>query len=115
PEPPSLEARCIRTSTPPPHLPPLPLHDALPISTTTTRPRRGTAPELRAPVAEPQRAGGEAACAASPARDDRRTTRQTRTLRTPLDRKSTRLNSSHRTISYAVFCLKKKNKTETLP
>src|SRR5207248_1640550 len=26
----------------------------------------------------------------------------------PLDRKSTRLNSSHRTISYAVFCLKKK-------
>src|SRR5437879_2671798 len=28
----------------------------------------------------------------------------------PLDRKSTRLNSSHRCISYAVFCLKKKNK-----
>src|SRR5437867_8808984 len=27
------------------------------------------------------------------------------------DRKSTRLNSSHRTISYAVFCLKKKNST----
>src|SRR5437867_8346743 len=26
----------------------------------------------------------------------------------PADRKSTRLNSSHRTISYAVFCLKKK-------
>src|SRR5207248_3425839 len=26
------------------------------------------------------------------------------------DRKSTRLNSSHRTISYAVFCLKKKRK-----
>src|SRR5438094_4008307 len=25
------------------------------------------------------------------------------------DRKSTRLNSSHRTISYAVYCLKKKN------
>src|SRR5437762_8698623 len=29
------------------------------------------------------------------------------------DRKSTRLNSSHRCISYAVFCLKKKNKTYT--
>src|SRR3989442_7054214 len=29
-----------------------------------------------------------------------------------LDRKSTRLNSSHVRISYAVFCLKKKNKTE---
>src|SRR5207248_4952304 len=28
----------------------------------------------------------------------------------PEDRKSTRLNSSHRTISYAVFCLKKKKK-----
>src|SRR5437762_4380557 len=28
----------------------------------------------------------------------------------PLDRKSTRLNSSHRCISYAVFCLKKKKK-----
>src|SRR5437762_5336652 len=27
------------------------------------------------------------------------------------DRKSTRLNSSHRCISYAVFCLKKKNST----
>src|SRR5690242_21002465 len=27
------------------------------------------------------------------------------------DRKSTRLNSSHMSISYAVFCLKKKNKT----
>src|SRR5205807_10667148 len=28
------------------------------------------------------------------------------------DRKSTRLNSSHLVISYAVFCLKKKNKTD---
>src|SRR5476649_3021223 len=30
------------------------------------------------------------------------------------DRKSTRLNSSHTVISYAVFCLKKKNKAEHL-
>src|SRR5438445_8600567 len=29
-----------------------------------------------------------------------------------LDRKSTRLNSSHANISYAVFCLKKKNKNK---
>src|SRR2546426_4759834 len=29
-----------------------------------------------------------------------------------LDRKSTRLNSSHLVISYAVFCLKKKKKTK---
>src|SRR5258708_15506340 len=28
------------------------------------------------------------------------------------DRKSTRLNSSHQIISYAVFCLKKKNKEQ---
>src|SRR2546430_6941206 len=31
------------------------------------------------------------------------------------DRKSTRLNSSHSQISYAVFCLKKKNKTQFPP
>src|SRR2546421_1362690 len=31
------------------------------------------------------------------------------TLSMPADRKSTRLNSSHDQISYAVFCLKKKN------
>src|SRR5699024_11812507 len=30
------------------------------------------------------------------------------------DRKSTRLNSSHVSISYAVFCLKKKNKHPTV-
>src|SRR5207249_6698834 len=30
-----------------------------------------------------------------------------------LDRKSTRLNSSHVSISYAVFCLKKKKKKKT--
>src|SRR5437667_4531134 len=32
---------------------------------------------------------------------------------TAVDRKSTRLNSSHITISYAVFCLKKKKKNRT--
>src|SRR5688572_31853194 len=31
------------------------------------------------------------------------------------DRKSTRLNSSHSQISYAVFCLKKKNKNASAP
>src|SRR5437764_5918996 len=36
----------------------------------------------------------------------------TRRPRRP-DRKSTRLNSSHRCISYAVFCLKKKNEPRT--
>src|SRR5437667_1905993 len=38
----------------------------------------------------------------------------TSTGRVLLDRKSTRLNSSHITISYAVFCLKKKNSHENL-
>src|SRR3712207_8561296 len=33
--------------------------------------------------------------------------------RRPRDRKSTRLNSSHANISYAVFCLKKKQKQHT--
>src|SRR5256885_3362875 len=37
----------------------------------------------------------------------------TGTLGSPADRKSTRLNSSHLVISYAVFCLKKKKKTKT--
>src|SRR5437763_8910821 len=32
-----------------------------------------------------------------------------------LDRKSTRLNSSHRCISYAVFCLKKKKRHSEYP
>src|SRR5207253_7987695 len=35
----------------------------------------------------------------------------TEKFRRMLDRKSTRLNSSHVAISYAVFCLKKKKKT----
>src|SRR3989454_8480898 len=35
-----------------------------------------------------------------------------RQSRRPRDRKSTRLNSSHLVISYAVFCLKKKKKSK---
>src|SRR5258708_30058912 len=38
---------------------------------------------------------------------------QGRRYRHQLDRKSTRLNSSHQIISYAVFCLKKKKRTST--
>src|SRR5690242_21316381 len=43
-----------------------------------------------------------------------------RELRIPIrhvqrDRKSTRLNSSHMSISYAVFCLKKKKKKTHIP
>src|SRR5437762_9904689 len=50
-------------------------------------------------------AGGAAAAGPGDARADRRL------LPAVLaDRKSTRLNSSHRCISYAVFCLKKKKR-----
>src|SRR5258708_29308686 len=50
---------------------------------------------------------------ASPARPKwRASARSSRGSRSPLrDRKSTRLNSSHQIISYAVFCLKKKTKS----
>src|SRR5438309_8080982 len=41
-----------------------------------------------------------------------RTERQDLASATAPDRKSTRLNSSHSSISYAVFCLKKKKKIE---
>src|SRR6266705_1344387 len=61
----------------------LSLHDALPIS-------RRRSPKCVGP--RPRRRPG-----------------RTPTCRPPRDRKSTRLNFSHRTISYAVFCLKKKN------
>src|SRR5438552_13941321 len=39
-------------------------------------------------------------------------TRALKPTEAPLDRKSTRLNSSHQIISYAVFCLKKKKKNK---
>src|SRR5258705_6008983 len=81
----------------------LSLHDALPIS-RLRRPRRGPralrrVPRLardRAPRARhrPQRGGG-------------RDRRHAPALPAAGDRKSTRLNSSHLGISYAVFCLKK--------
>src|SRR2546422_1839349 len=49
------------------------------------------------------------------ARDPRRDARWSHraAARGRRDRKSTRLNSSHGYISYAVFCLKKKNKNKT--
>src|SRR3972149_5389209 len=62
----------------------LSLHDALPISSPSSSSPRPTTPT------------------APPGREP------------PGDRKSTRLNSSHSQISYAVFCLKKKNKQKFL-
>src|SRR5438132_9809159 len=51
------------------------------------------------------------------ARDSDYTAATQRIFRSSRDRKSTRLNSSHTVISYAVFCLKKKKtypKTQTI-
>src|SRR5699024_12157722 len=84
-------------ATPPPHIYPLSLHDALPIchlafgsrgsgsifcDTVSDSPKENAGAASRGGLA----GGGELAG----------------------DRKSTRLNSSHVSISYAVFCLKKK-------
>src|SRR2546430_6623627 len=66
----------------------LSLHDALPISALAPRPSRRAA------------RWGSRPC-------------HLRGHDRGLDRKSTRLNSSHSQISYAVFCLKKKKKKKT--
>src|SRR3712207_8429011 len=58
----------------------------------------------------PRRGGGSAAPAA---RAGRGVSRRGQRRRAARDRKSTRLNSSHANISYAVFCLK--NKTHQYP
>src|SRR5688500_19598454 len=71
----------------------LSLHDALPISSSSIR-RSARSPFPTAPA--PLRA---------PSTKGRRRLPSERLLG---DRKSTRLNSSHLVISYAVFCLKKK-------
>src|SRR5438309_9148140 len=81
---------------PPTELYTLSLHDALPISVAKRRCGRGgnRPPNSIAPTGRGSRA--------RPARNH--------IVRSHPDRKSTRLNSSHSSISYAVFCLKKKNK-----
>src|SRR5207244_11147764 len=105
----------ISSSAPPSPTSPLSLHDALPISTSATQ----QAPAATAAAAT----RGSGPVAATPA-----TRRLARELGVDIhtvrgtghggrvsdddvraaagDRKSTRLNSSHQIISYAVFCLK---------
>src|SRR2546422_7608490 len=78
----------------------LSLHDALPISRTprgARRLRRHRAADACLDCTPVRRVDASAAARRGHARRE--------------DRKSTRLNSSHGYISYAVFCLKKKKKT----
>src|SRR5207248_9853371 len=91
---------------------PLSLHDALPICSRPIRhPERSRLARDRAPEpVSPARA--------APAADDAVARgsslgRGSGAAQAVQDRKSTRLNSSHRTISYAVFCLKKKKQWHT--
>src|SRR5258707_4923554 len=79
----------------------LSLHDALPISVSVARPSL--------PLHAPVRPGDGRSHERRPARQH-----DLRHLVSPgyRDRKSTRLNSSHANISYAVFCLKKKKTRE---
>src|SRR5947199_9324701 len=53
-------------------------------------------------------------CSWEPSRALRLPMKRHRSSACPLDRKSTRLNSSHLGISYAVFCLKKKKKKKNI-
>src|SRR5258707_6188229 len=74
----------------------LPLHDALPIfpAAVPDRPAVAAADLRRRGLRRPAGGAGHAGLRAD---------------RPVRDRKSTRLNSSHANISYAVFCLKKNN------
>src|SRR5690242_21398861 len=77
----------------------LSLHDALPISAfPVSPPRQRRRQRLRA-----------CRCAGAGVRGARHLVAARR-----IDRKSTRLNSSHMSISYAVFCLKKKRNAQML-
>src|SRR5438132_13885490 len=80
----------------------LSLHDALPISLhiATPRPRRRV--RDRASPNEPNSGAAIMYTIMKPVMSDPSCVSESR------DRKSTRLNSSHTVISYAVFCLKKK-------
>src|SRR3712207_7039841 len=82
----------------------LSLHDALPISVRTPTAAQGHAPAQRPGVGALQRKIQGRLRRIDPG--DPKAERQA-------DRKSTRLNSSHANISYAVFCLKKKKHLTT--
>src|SRR3712207_8832331 len=91
----------------------LSLHDALPISRSAAR-GGGASVRLHQAVDEPGRVPD-----ARLRERARRVQLDGARLQSPAgaqsgDRKSTRLNSSHANISYAVFCFKKKNNIQNL-
>src|SRR3712207_8780551 len=81
--------------------------------TTLFRSRPRGAPALAAPVQRPGRRDAVEHRGVVHAERDSRPAHRTGLLR-GRDRKSTRLNSSHANISYAVFCLKKKKSTDVI-
>src|SRR3712207_8249092 len=83
----------------------LSLHDALPICRPAGR--------QRAPARRSGRRRPGSSAARPPGHPDRRRA-PSRRAAAARDRKSTRLNSSHANISYAVFCLKKKKQNKTV-
>src|SRR5206468_11594661 len=90
----TLHLPLFYTHPPPSEIPTLSLHDALPIWNTGHRHPSHHHSYIDEHVKQQQRRHPHTDIQASPVRD----------------RKSTRLNSSHDQISYAVFCLKKKKK-----
>src|SRR3712207_8389264 len=85
----------------------LSLHDALPIFGRVLRDEA----HLKSPRDEHEAAARQRLPVVLALEDVALRDRQRLTLE-ERDRKSTRLNSSHANISYAVFCLKKKNKSK---
>src|SRR5690606_39957395 len=91
--------------------PPLSLHDALPIYQYLKQPYTPDDTEKNVFILHKQRKDKNDCYAKA---NDHQERRQSFAIKdeyenTEKDRKSTRLNSSHVKISYAVFCLKKKN------
>src|SRR5690349_22419948 len=102
-----MSVRILFTETAPTEIYPLSLHDALPIwkyvPATSPNAVRTTLTNEGVSLARSTETAPCARSAPKPVRTIAATTARQ-------DRKSTRLNSSHVEISYAVFCLKKKKK-----
>src|SRR5438309_7342799 len=86
----------------------LSLHDALPISLKALPP---SVNQYECSIATPR----SNCCCTAGLQDVGKFTLPSFSAPAGGDRKSTRLNSSHSSISYAVFCLKKKKKAEKKP